>query len=199
MYLLSAPFALGNVKNLRAFAKVRKELRKLRPIPDFYATQAELFAKKMDIEAKEAERIINGSFYGQWEDVLRRVKTFPHLRDGLQTLRDKGLRLAALSDFPVKRKLEYLRLENYWDLAFSSEEVSYLKPSPEPFTHILEHFSALPQEVLYVGNNYAYDIEGAAKQGMRTAHVTRFPRKNSVADFSFYDYRRLVSWILSIL
>jgi FMN phosphatase YigB (HAD superfamily) len=48
---------------------------------------------------------------------------------------------------------------------------------------------------LYVGNNYAYDINGAKNQGLMAAHITRHAPPDSKADFSFFDFRRLGDWV----
>lgn len=197
MYFRSIPFALRHLSLLRAFGRVRRKLRLIRPIGDFHRTQAELLALERGISPEEAFEIIEKVFYGRWQDVIRRVRLFPHVRETLEELKSAGLKLAALSDFPLRRKLAFLGLDGIWDYARSSEETGYLKPSPEPFLDLVREFSVRPDEILYVGNNYAYDVEGARSQGLRTAHLTRRAREDSSADFSFNDYRKLRDWILT--
>jgi putative hydrolase of the HAD superfamily len=58
-------------------------------------------------------------------------------------------------------------------------------------------FSVPPEEILYVGNSYKYDIDGAKAQGLAAAHLTKSAPWNSAADFSFSDYRELRKWIFS--
>jgi putative hydrolase of the HAD superfamily len=98
----------------------------------------------------------------------------------------------------LKKKLANLKLEGIWDYARSCEEIGYLKPNPEPFRDLISFFALDPGEILYVGNNYAYDIIGAKSQGLITAHITRRFFAGSAADFSFSDYRRLGDWVLSL-
>lgn len=44
-------------------------------------------------------------------------------------------------------------LENYFDLVVTALDVAHPKPHPEPLTRILEHFRALPEQMLYVGDS----------------------------------------------
>jgi len=197
MYLRSLPFALRRLPLLLAFGRVRKEMRKIRPIGNFHQVQAELLARERGMTPDAAARVIREVFYDRWERVVRRTKLFPHAAETLAELKAAGCRLAALSDFPLGRKLEAFGLGGIWDYARSCEDVGYLKPAPEPFLDIVRTLGVRPEEVLYVGNNYAYDVEGARKQGLATAHLTRRPVRNSVADFSFRDYRDLRDWIFA--
>jgi putative hydrolase of the HAD superfamily len=60
-----------------------------------------------------------------------------------------------------------------------------------------------PEEILYVGNSFAYDVLGARKTGMKTAWVSsRGKCRNGgiggeKADFSFFDYRQLRDYMLT--
>lgn len=197
MYLRSIPFALRRPFLLRAFGRVRRELRKIRPIENFHRTQAELLARERGICSEEAERLIQDVFYNRWERVVQQVRPLPHVAETLAALKEGGYRIAALSDFPLGTKLEAFGLGGIWDYARSSEDIGYLKPAPEPFLDLVETFGVPPAQILYVGNNYAYDIQGARNQGLATAHLTGRPRADSVADFSFRHYRALRDWIFS--
>ena len=52
-----------------------------------------------------------------------------------------------------------------------------------------------PEEILYVGDHYEYDVLGAHAVGMRVAHLTRKERPDSVADFQFGGYKELIQFI----
>jgi putative hydrolase of the HAD superfamily len=195
VYMRALPFALRNLPAIRAFSRVRKEIRKIRPLRDFYRTQAELFAARKKITGDAAAKIIEKVFYGRWAAITRKAGLFPHVRETLLRLKEAGLRLAALSDFPLARKLAVWGLEPLFDYARSCEEIGYLKPNPEPFQDLTNFFCVSAGEILYVGNNYAYDIIGAKNQGLMAAHITRRAPPGSVADFSFFDFRRLGDWV----
>lgn len=197
MYLRSIPFGIANFKKLFVFARVRKRIRAIKPIHDFYRLQAELFAGLMNLTLPEAKEQIQRVFYSQWEEVVLDIKPYPYLREVLLKLKSAGLKLAVLSDFPIGNKLRYLGLDSLWDATYSCEEIGYLKPNPEPFKLLAAHFAVQPHEVLYVGNNYRYDIEGAKRVGFHTAYLHRLPRWCPAADFKFSDYRQLLNWVES--
>jgi putative hydrolase of the HAD superfamily len=106
-----------------------------------------------------------------------------------------------MSDFPVTSKLELLGLGGFWDVAFSSEEIGYLKPHREPFEELARRMALPSEEIVYVGNSYHYDVVGARAVAFRTAHLCPrgrgcAPRGEAPADFVFGDFRDLRGWIL---
>lgn len=197
MHLCSLPFALRHARLLAAFRRVRLELRRVRPIEDFHALQAELLARELEVSVAEAAGIIETVFYDRWERVLEHVPLFPDALETIRALRDAGLKVAVASDFPVERKLAILGLEGLWDCEVSTEAVGYLKPNPEPFLALLDCLQEPADRVLYVGNNYRYDIEGARAVGMHAAHLVRRPPPGSIADLSFYRFAQLRDWLLT--
>ena len=78
--------------------------------------------------------------------------------------------------------LEYLGLVGFWDVTMCTEESGYLKPDPEPFLLLAERLGFVPEQILYVGNSYAYDLVGGHAAGLRTAHRVRRPPKGLIAD-----------------
>lgn len=171
------------------FAAVRKKVRQIRPVADLHRLQADLLAERLGITEVECRSRIDTVIYGEWIRCFTRVRPFEHVEGVLQGFRSRGKKLALLSDYPVTEKIGYLGLSDYWDATITSESTHYLKPNPEPFQEILSFFHCRAEEVLYVGDNYYYDVMGAHSVGMKTAHLTRFPRRNSVATFTFHNYR----------
>jgi putative hydrolase of the HAD superfamily len=178
------------------FRRVRRAIRRVRPIEDFYDLQARMLAQELGVDTEEARRAINRRIYVAAERVLSVVPRFPHVRETVERFRAAGMKVGLLSDFPLGDKLSRLGLEGLWDARVEAEQVGYLKPHPEPFRAVLEALGSEAGETLYVGNNYGYDILGAGAVGMHTAHVTTRPHRNSRADMSFFRYRKLASWIL---
>jgi putative hydrolase of the HAD superfamily len=195
VYMRSLPFVFRNLPAIHAFSRVRKDIRKIRPLTDFRRVQAELFAARKNIPVEAAVDMINTVFYQRWDAIPRKAGLLPYVRETLSRLRTAGFKLAALSDFPLSAKLENWGIGELWDYRRSCEDIGYLKPNPEPFQDMVRFFGVRPGEILYVGNNYAYDIVGAKNQGLMAAHVTRCAPRGSKADFSFFDFRRLGDWI----
>ena len=196
MYLASVPFFLSRPRLMRAFRRVRRAIRRVRPIEDFYDLQARMLAQELGVEPETARSLINRRIYTEAERVLSVVPRFPHVRETVHRLRDAGMKVGLLTDFPLGDKLRRLGLEGLWDARVEAEQVGYLKPHAEPFRAVLDALGSEAGETLYVGNNYAYDVLGAGAVGMRTAHLTARPQQASAADLSFSRYRRLASWVL---
>ena len=197
MYLKSIPFALTHLRLMRQYGRVRREVRKIRPLDDLRETEATMLAERLGISPAEAAGRVNEEIHGTWEATLDRVPLFPHVREVLVALREAGMRLGVLSDFPVTQKLKRLGLDRLFDAGLWSEDTGYLKPHPEPFIEIARLLGSAPGQVLFVGNSYSYDIIGAHDAGMATAHVARRAATGSVADLTFFDYRDLAAWVLS--
>jgi putative hydrolase of the HAD superfamily len=196
MYAASIPFFLSRMRLIMHFRVVRRALRQVRPVEDLYDMQSRMLAESMGVSADDATDIINRRIYRDWEPVLNVVPAFPRVRRSVERLREAGVRVGVLSDFPIGNKLGRLGLEGLWDVRVEAESVGYLKPNPEPFRALLDALGTAPDETLYVGNNYAYDVEGANKLGIRTAHLSVTPRAGSQADVTFYNYRKLADWAL---
>jgi len=173
MMIHSTGFFLSHLKLIRHFNVVRKDLRKVGRIDHFEATQAAMLASRMKISSDEARRLIEQVLYGEWERVFKRVKPWPEIKKELMKLADMNLRLGILSDFPVGKKLEYFGLQDIpWEVVFSSRDSGYLKPSVKPFRYCADKMELPAEDILYVGNNYRYDVVGARRAGMKTAWVS---------------------------
>ncbi|MDR1894840.1 MAG: HAD family hydrolase [Spirochaetales bacterium] len=200
MYLLSLPSFFSAPRLTWAFAWARREMRRLGMTGDFRLNQAELTARRLGRDTGEIQTLIEERLYRSWERSFRFLFPLPYVEEVLRELRGRGLKLGALSDFPVQNKLAYLGLEGLWDAALSSEEIGCLKPRPEPFQELARRLQTPPEAILYVGNSYACDILGARQAGMRTAYLCRrrfVPRSlrvdppETLPDLVFSDYRDL--------
>ncbi|MFP4377673.1 MAG: HAD family hydrolase [Spirochaetales bacterium] len=197
MYLKSLRFALLHARHIRAYARVRKVVRNVRPVEDFRVLEREMLAAELGISSEEAGRFIDHNLHVVWESVIDRVGTLPGVRSCLEELKAAGLPMGVSSDFPVHTKLERLGLAELFDCEQWTEESGYLKPHPEPFNRLAECLDTPPQNIVYVGNSYTYDVIGAKQVGMIAVHLARRPHKNTVADYTTRNYQKLCSWILS--
>jgi putative hydrolase of the HAD superfamily len=189
MYIYSIPIFIKYPRFIYNFSKVRKSIRKLDKIDNFRKTQAELLAKRLKASPERVYNKLESIIYNEWEKIFKWIKPYPGVLKTLEILKQQGLKLAALSDFPVELKLKYLGLEGLWDCAFSSEEIAYLKPHSKSFQILCEKLNLEPSEILYVGDTYLYDIVGAYNAGLKTAFLTNNVRKRKYADFQFSSYR----------
>ncbi len=197
MYLRSLPFALRHLRLLGAFSKVRKKIRRIRPIEDFCSLQAEMLADELGMDRGEARELINRAIYREWEEKLEGMPVNPGVPELLSYLqKESSLKCGVLSDFPIERKLRLLGIDDGWDVALSSEDVGYLKPNPEPFEEVARRMNVRPESVLYVGNSYRYDVLGSKAVGMLCAHYVRGKVAETRADLSFSGFEQLHRWIL---
>lgn len=111
----------------------------------------------------------------------------------LEALRDRGLRLALVSnavDPPalLHRDLEQLGIAERLDAAVFSSEVGWRKPHPALFEHALAALGVEPAAALFVGDTLAADVAGAGALGMTTCQALWF-RADEDAGAPEPDYR----------
>ena len=213
LYIRLIPFLLKEQKYLRAFGKARDRLRQRAADRksnaedpgegEFYQRQAQIMGtilkKDPAVLIEKTERII----YRGWEPLFRKVKLFPHVKETLLALREKGIKLGLLSDFPPEVKIDHLGLSGLWDTMLCSEKIGQLKPHPKAFLELARTMGFPPQNILYVGNSFSYDVEGAQNAGMKAAWIRPakkylFPEaKKKKADFVFHDYRQLRDFVIT--
>lgn len=132
---------------------------------------------------------IERQFYSKWRTTFTKIRVYPQVRETFVWLKDLGLKVAVLSDFPIEEKLTTLGIEDLVDFSLCSEESGYLKPHPKPFLDMAKALEVDPSLLLYVGDSYSKDIVGANAVGMSSALITpRGVRKKGGATFTFSDY-----------
>ncbi len=196
MFLCSIPSLLAAPRLMYHFGKVRREIRTIVYDEELHVKQARLLSARMGISQEKALDRMEYHLYRRWERSFHCIRPFSHVRETLTALRHRGCKLGVLSDFPIGNKLHYLGVEDLFDCAITSEESGYLKPHRIPFLQLANKLEAAPEEILYVGNSYRYDIIGASAAGMRTAWLTRKMDKEDRADFIFSGYRELKRYLI---
>jgi putative hydrolase of the HAD superfamily len=197
----SLPFFLGNFRSVMAFSRTRKLMRDHSENPGLNEnageTEVAYFAGELGCSLDTAREIRDRIIYKGWAKYFRGLKIYPDVRKSLQELKDSGLKLAALSDFPVGRKLEFFGLDGLFDVELGFPDSRRLKPRPEPFLLMAENLGIDPRDILYIGNRLDYDVRGAENAGMRGALVGAPGRKAPLDVTTYTDYRHLAESILS--
>ncbi len=203
MHLMTFPVVLRNVRLFKAFANTRKEMRHNPElmVDDFYEIQAELTGKKLGIPTKDVLKKIERDIYIEWTDSLKKVKPYNHVREVVEELHKRVIKTACLSDSAILNKLSYFKLDDlFTDSAYSCEDCGYLKPHPNAYSYVTGKVGVKPEEILYVGNSYAYDVVGSKEAGMFSAHISSKKIKGSVeADFTFKTYKDFISRFDSLI
>ncbi len=194
MYRRSMWFGLRNLRFILGMSKIRKQIREMDYIEDFFTVQADLLANRLGMSREKARTYISERVCS-WEDELKGIPLMPGLHDFLDHLTAAGIRTGLLSDFPVQRKLKIIGMDRDWDCILSSEDVGYLKPRIESFTEVCKRLNLPPDHILYVGNSYSYDVIGAKNTGMLAAHVAAKPVSGTKADVTIADYYQLDTWL----
>ncbi|MFC1690978.1 TIGR02253 family HAD-type hydrolase [Nanoarchaeota archaeon] len=129
------------------------------------------------------------------------LNTYPHVNSTLMGLKQKGIKLAVVSDAPRMRawtRLAALRLTHYFDLVITHDDTKKFKPHPKPFKLALTSLKLEPEEVLMIGDWPERDVRGAKKLGMKTCFakygysVKHRGIPKDYADYEIGDVRELL-------
>jgi len=179
-----------------AFRQLRRDVREFGGVEDLHLAQISLAAGYLRVPAEKAEYLMNTHIYGTYMDMLSKAKPYPDVLPLLKALKSAGLKLGVISDYPVGKKLSALGFDEFWDVAVSADELGHLKPEPNAFLLAARKLNIEPEDIIYVGNEYKYDIIGAKKAGMSAAHLAESEHQDSIADLTFSDFNVLRGYIL---
>lgn len=124
---------------------------------------------------------------------------YPGTKRTLISLKNKGLKLAIVTDAPRLQawmRLTAMKIDDFFDAVVTFEEVGRKKPSRLPFRQVLKKLNLRPNECLMVGDMPERDIKGAKALGMKTCFArygyTGKPLKKKVgADFEIESVEEL--------
>ncbi len=100
------------------------------------------------------------------------AEPYPGVMPTLLKLKQKGLKLAIVSDAPILQawtRLTEMKIQDFFDAVVTFDDTGERKPSAGPFKKALEQLGVKPEEVLHVGDWPDRDIAGAKALGMKTA------------------------------
>ncbi|MGA7206911.1 MAG: HAD family hydrolase [Specibacter sp.] len=101
---------------------------------------------------------------------------FPDAAPTLQMLRSSGVTIGVVTNGnheQQQKKINRIGIEPLLDIFFSSEQMGHAKPTRSAFVLPCEKMGLSPNEVLYVGDNFRVDIEGARAAGLQAIHLDR--------------------------
>jgi len=202
LYYKIIPYVIKHLNFYRYYSATRRKMHRTAPLPDFYEYQARIYAENAHCSVADARKMLKEIAYDGLKPLFRdKIKPYKYTTEAFKTLKEKGFKLALLSDFPPSQKGDVWGLSNYCDLVLGSEELGALKPSKYPFGVLSMMLEVEPSQILYVGNSIKYDIRGAKNAGMKTAMIcTKFRSFISTrvreADFSFSNYRQFLDIVL---
>jgi 2-haloacid dehalogenase len=110
--------------------------------------------------------------------ILNEILSLPPHHDvceGLQRLRDAGLRLVAFTNSTpqtVQQQFMHARLTAFFERVFSVDSVRRFKPAPEPYRFVAKELGVETSDLRMVAA-HGWDIVGAMQAGCAAAFVMR--------------------------
>lgn len=108
---------------------------------------------------------------------------FPHAREVLQYLKDKGYHLHILSngfEEVQHKKLKYSGIHGFFEQVITSEASSFVKPDKEIFLFALRRSRAEASDSIMIGDNPEADIQGAANADLHSVYVDHLGKPSPV-------------------
>lgn len=108
------------------------------------------------------------------EEYLPRVKGFPKVRELFQRIKADGKQIILASSGKDKELETYkkeLQIEDLVDDMTTSDDAEKSKPHPDIFDAALRLLDGVPANATLVVGDTPYDVEAAAKAGLRTIGV----------------------------
>lgn len=122
---------------------------------------------------------VNRQFYDSWKHTFRHIHAYRDMAETLDGIRHLGIKILAISDFPLENKLSTLHIKDIVDYAISSEDTGFLKPSKVPFQRICALSGLDPSRCLYCGDSYDKDVLGAKQVGMFALLLKKNARRDA--------------------
>ena len=179
------------------YNKARKDLRKMGITSDFKKEQIKYMADALSCSEEQAHSKLEKIVYSGLKSHFVKIKPCKNALESVKAFKNAGLKIALLSDFPPEQKGELWGIKPYCDVILGSEDCGALKPSSIPFEKMAEALGVNPEEILYVGNSYKYDVLGSKNAGMKAAWFTKKKKdKTGKADLVFREYSSLMHAVL---
>ena len=121
---------------------------------------------KLDLTADKKKKLM---------DAYLVLTAFPDVKPGLEVLKQKGLRLAILSNGGPKMLREAAQsagIAGLLDAIISVEDVKTFKPAPQVYKLVAARLKVAPTETGFVSSNN-WDINGAGSAGLYTLWIQR--------------------------
>ncbi|MDT3427358.1 pyrophosphatase PpaX [Paenibacillus forsythiae] len=130
--------------------------------------QLKAFTNLEDVSAMEASY---RHYQVEHHDEL--IQSFPNVNEALEELRSRGIKLGVVTTKirpTTIRALEMFDLLQYMDTIITLNDVTQLKPHPEPVLTAVSKLGASPEKTLMVGDS-GVDIQAAKAAGVLAAGV----------------------------
>lgn len=126
------------------------------------------------IDASKVEEMITcyRQFNHEHHDEL--VEEYETVYETVQELKKQGYKIGIVTTKArqtVEMGLKLSKLDQFFDVVVTIDDVEHVKPHPEPLQKALKLLDAKPEETLMVGDNH-HDIVGGQNAGTKTVAVS---------------------------
>jgi 2-haloacid dehalogenase len=174
---LDAPFArlFGDASVRRQWFQQMLASAFVSTITGRYADFGTLGRGALEMVAERAGKRLGDADRQAILGTMRRLPPHPEVRDALDRLRERGFRLATLTNSTLEvaeAQMESAGLRPLFEQVLSADTVKRLKPAPEPYRHAAERLGVALGEVRLVAAHF-WDVTGALRAGCAAAFVAR--------------------------
>ena len=192
--ILREPYHLFRI---RADRVVRRQLRGM----DFGTTQA--FEAEYNRRMSKMTHLTEEENFTWYQNtyikktMLKVLKRSYKIRDGLKEfiarLRNKGIEMVVLSDYPFVKEWMLAvgmdqELVSFFSRIYSTQEFGCLKPAKRAFDEIAKAMAVPPENCLVVGDRADTDGEGARNSGMQFIQISDKNKKKESPAISWKEF-----------
>ena len=141
---------------------------------------------------------IDKSMKNELLDLYKVLSTFPEVKEVLENLKKKKLKLAILSNGTpqlLKELVKKNNLDNFFDDLFSVEEVGIYKPNEKVYEIPIKKYKIKSEEIIFLSSN-TWDVSGGGNYGYNSIWVNR---SNNIFDNLDYKPKNEVNNLTQLL
>lgn len=131
----------------------------------------------VDFEPDGVERHFDGALASYQRHYLAingdHATLYPGVREGLDAMQAKGLRLACVTNKPIAFAVPLLKktgLHSYFEVIYGGDSLPAKKPDPLPLLQVCKDFGLQPHQVVAIGDS-SNDAQAARAAGCRVLNV----------------------------
>lgn len=129
-----------------------------------------------DIERNKVEQVADQLSNNYWKNYTARCSVANHVEEILNLL-NKTYILGVVSNFKVEGGIEALlksnNIDHYFDFIINSTSIGWKKPDKRIYEAVLDKTNSLPEQHLFIGDDYENDFQQPMRMGMQTLLLDR--------------------------
>ncbi|MBP1751744.1 MAG: superfamily hydrolase [Geobacteraceae bacterium] len=123
---------------------------------------------------EELERALGMFLTYNEAHIVEKTRLYPGVREALALLRDRGFRLAVISnknEVLCRKVIHALGVDGYFEAVVGADTTPFRKPSPEPVLRLLHDFGVAPAQAAIIGDSIN-DVAAGQAAGVVTVGCT---------------------------